>query len=132
MTDLEKSEIVIAKILEKLLEAALKDHWILGFDDLGLSDDYEVFFGGCGKWLVAENVIRVSEIAEVMSGPPSLISPSLTAKGFAILGQSFSFAGKEISASEIVKDKASGQANYTGFGDFLGGVIGGFAKSINS
>lgn len=127
-----KSEIVIAKILEKLLQNGLRDGWILNFQDLGLSDDYSDHFSACAKWLVAEEIIRIQGISEYINGMSRVIGPNLTAKGFALLGQSFSVAGQTVSASEIVKDKASGQANYAPFGDLLGGILGGFTKTIGS
>lgn len=131
MENIEKSELVIANILRLLMEFGLSEA-ILNFEELGLSDDYGPFFVTCVKWLEAEGLIRTQEIHQLLSGTGFVVGPTLTSKGFAILGHKFSIDGQEVTTAQVVKGKSEGSSNFSAIGDFLGSVLGGAYKSLGS
>ena len=131
LSNLEKSEIVISKILQDLVETGLQYGTALEFDELNLSDDYEPFFVGCCLWLLNEGIVRCTNEHQVISGAP-MVNPVITAKGFTLLGQPFAKGEDGNRVGDAVKEVASGNRNYAGIGDFFGGLLGGFTKSIGS
>lgn len=131
-TNLQKSEIVISKILEYLLDLGLRDGTSLAFEDLDLSDDYGPIFDGCCAWLIEEGVIRCAGTSQAMGGNLGMISPMITSQGFALLDQPFAVSEDKMRVGQAVKEVAGGQRNYAGFGDFVGGLLGGFTKSMSS
>jgi hypothetical protein len=132
LNNIERSERVIASVLHILLDKGLQDAWELSFEDLELSEDFEPFFGGAIKWLISEGIIRAEGVSEYINASALLISPTLTSRGFAILGHKFTIEGRAVTAVELVDAKSKGSPTYTGVGDFLGGILGGFTKSIGS
>lgn len=131
LDNLQKSEVVISKILEHLLQAGLQDGVALHFHELGLDDDVEPFFIGCCRWLLDEEIIRCTNAHQVALGAP-MVNPAITAKGFALLRQPFVEGDDGSRVGDAVKEVARGDRNYAGFGDFFGGLLGGFAKSMGS
>lgn len=49
-----------------------------------------------------------------------------------MLDQPFATGEKKIPVGQAVKEVAEGGKNYAGIGDFFGGVLGGFTKSMGS
>ena len=131
-TNLQKSETVIARILEFLLELGLQDGSHLAFEDLDFPDDYHDTFNGCCMWLLEEGIIRCTNYSQANIGGITMLSPMITSKGFALLDQPLVIEDQKISVGQAVKDVAGGQKNYAGIGDFVGGLLGGFTKSIGS
>lgn len=131
-TNLQISGLVVSKILEHLLNLGLQQGTRLSFDDLGLPEEYgSIYNGGCA-WLIEEGIIRCSNKAQPMSGNMTLVSPMITAKGFALLDQPFGVGENKMLVGQAVKEIAGGQVSYSGFGDFVGSVLGGFTKSMGS
>ena len=131
-TNVNKSEFAISKILECLLEFGLQQGTQLRFEDIDLPDDYKSIFAGCCAWLLEEGVIRFGKASQSMDGNFAMISPMITAKGFALLDQPFSVGGDTMRVGQAVKEVAAGRKNYASFGDFIGGLLGGFTKSMGS
>ena len=131
LDNLQKSEVVISKILEDLLQTGLQDGVALQFQELGLADEFEPFFIGCCRWLLDEEIIRCTNEHQVIKGAP-MVNPVITAKGFALLGQPFAQGDDGSRVGDAVKEVASGNRNYAGIGDFFGGLLGGFTKSMGS
>lgn len=129
LDNLQRSEIVISKILQDLVETGLQYGTTLEFEELGLDQEFEPFFTGCCLWLLDEGIIRCTNAHQVVKDAP-MVNPVITAKGFSLLGQPF--VGGEVGnrVGDAVKEVASGNRNYAGFGDFFGGLLGGFTKSI--
>jgi hypothetical protein len=125
------SEIVIAKILSVLMENGLKES-LLSFRSLDLSDEYEPFFKTSFLWLIDEALVRSSTNIESITSAFHAYDPVLTAKGFAILGSKLQVRDGQVALAEVVEEKASNSGTYTGIGDFLGGLLGGFTKSMGS
>ena len=130
LDNLKKSEVIIATILSKLMESGLQFS-TLSFDDFGLEKEYEPFFDTCVAWLIDEGIIRGNH-ARLMGTPGSDMGPVITADGFALLGRKLlgDEGGKR--TGEAVREIAKSPTNYTGIGDLIGGIFGGFTKSISS
>lgn len=131
LDNLQKSELVISKILEHLLQTGIQDGVALPFQELGFEEDIEPFFVGCCRWLLDEGIVRCTNEHQVTQGAP-MVNPVITAKGFALLGQPFVQGDDGSRVGDAVKEVASGNRNYAGFGDFFGGLLGGFTKSMGS
>ena len=131
-TNLQKSETVISKILEFLLEQGLQAGSRLAFEDLDLPDDYGPTFNGCCVWLLEEGIIRCSNSSQAIGSDVTMFSPMITSRGFALLDQPFVIEGEKMRVGQAVKEVADGQKNYAGIGDFVGGLLGGFTKSMGS
>lgn len=131
MENIEKSEVVIARILSKVLEFGLQDAG-LEFKELELGDSYAPFFSTCVDWLVAEGLIRVGTHIKTKDGECFLAGITLTSHGFAVLGQEISGTDRGETVADAVKQVTDSGAGYSGVGDFIGGLLGGFTKSISS
>ena len=128
---IEKSELVIARILSFLVGNGLQESQ-LSFKTLNLPVEYQPFFQTCIRWLIDEDFIRVTRLVDSISSMFHVYGAVLTSKGFAILGHKFSINGGDVTAAQLVKEKSEGAANISGIGDFLGGILGGFTKSLGS
>lgn len=131
MTNLEKSELVIAKILGLLMEWGISDE-LLDFSQLGLEEEYLPFYIPCVKWLQAEGILRANEVYEVMNGNGRVLAPTLTAHGLSLMGRSLAVGEATTTIGEAVKKTSKKTEYYTGAGDFTGGFIGGLLKSLGS
>lgn len=133
MTNMEKSELVIAKILSLLMDWGGKETQ-LEFEELELGEDFAQFFFPCVNWLIAEGVIRTGKIVCFSSWHEKgkILTPSITAAGMAILGGSISIGESQERLGDVVKKVSNRGANYTGIGDFFGGMLGGFTKSLGN
>lgn len=131
-SNLQKSELVISKILEHLIELGLQQGTRLSFEHLNLPEEDASIYNGCCEWLIEEGVIRCASKSQSIPGNVFLISPMITSRGFALLDQPFAMGEDKIRVGQAVKEVAGGQKNYAGFGDFVGGLLGGFTKSMGS
>lgn len=131
-SSLQKSEFTISKILERLLDFGLTQGMQLCFEDLDLPEGYEPIYSGSCTWLLEEGIIRCANMSKPLSGTPVLISPMITSKGFSLLDQPFVVGGESLRVGEAVKEVAAGRRSYASFGDFIGGVLGGLAKSMGT
>ncbi|MGL6210834.1 MAG: hypothetical protein ACRC14_13505 [Paracoccaceae bacterium] len=131
MENLEKSELVIAKILGLLLEWGLSDSE-LRFDELGLDNDFQQFFAPCVEWLEAEGVIRVTETHRFLDGETLVVNPIITAHGLAMLGKQINVGDKQTTIATAVKKTTKDTNFYTGIGDLGGGFVGGLLKSLGN
>lgn len=135
MSDLEnlkKSERIIALILQDLLETGLCYGTELSIEELDIeaTEENEDFFQGCCLWLLDEGIVRCTNYDQVRKGAP-MVNPVISAHGFALLGQTFLSETNE-KLGDAVKKVAEGSTSYSGWGDFVGGILGGFTKSISS
>ena len=130
MDNLQKSEAVIARILAHLAENGLQETQ-LNLNSLELDDDLLPFFLTCYRWLEAEGIVRSESLQVLMRGTFIIQNPVITAKGFQLLAQGVNLGGEEKSLGTAVKEVSSGRS-YSSFGDFFGGLLGGFTRSISS
>jgi hypothetical protein len=131
-SNLQKSEFIISKILEVLINLGLQQGSSLSFADLSLPKEDGPIFNGCCTWLLEEGIIRCSNAAQAMGGDVTLFSPMITAKGFSLLNQSFILGDNRMQVGKAVREVAGGNTNFAGLGDFFGGLLGGFTKSMGS
>ena len=133
MTPMERTNRVLAKILEKAMDHGVS-HWSLQFSDLELDEEYATHFYPCVKWLKAEGLIRVGEYARTMGGiADGLVQNiSLTSLGMTVLGTEIEVGGKKEPLSKAVTDVSEGRVDYHRIGDAIGGLIGGVIKSVGS
>lgn len=133
MTPLERTNLVLAKILERAMENGVS-HWSLQFDDLELSQEFATHFYPCIKWLEAEGLIRVEEYSRTMGGIAngSVDNIALTSLGMAVLGTEIEVGGKKEPFSKTVTEVSAGRVDYHRIGDAIGGLIGGVIKSFGS
>ena len=130
MDNLEKSEIVISKILSQLLEWGIQSA-DLQFHELELETEYQPFFFSCVEWLVDEGLIRTGKISKTMGGGGIVINPVLTTYGLSVLGRRLSNDGNDL-LSDAVKEVATSKRSFSQAGDFVGGILGGLTKSLSS
>jgi hypothetical protein len=137
LENIEKSELVIATILRILVERGIAASE-MEFSSLGLPDSFFPFFATCFRWLQSEGIVRAEKVA-AMSGDDSddavdlyIYNPTLTSRGFTLLGQSIKVGNTETTVAKAVETRASGQTTGWQIGDLVGGVLGGFTKSIGS
>ncbi len=130
MNNLQKSERTIALILSLLMERGIQ-HGIVNFSKE--IDDHELmpFIGPCFRWLVSEGIVSAVNYAETKDSF-GVVSPSLTSNGFRALGQPISVGENERTLAYLVEDVSKSGRSYSEFGDFFGGLLGGFTKSIGS
>ncbi|AHD10873.1 hypothetical protein PhaeoP75_03182 [Phaeobacter gallaeciensis] len=105
------------------------------FDELELDpEEFGGFFFPCVDWLVSEGVIRVQDIRRYTdsnhSGFPD--RPVLTSYGFQLLEQKISVGADAERLANRVKEVSSNGVGYANVGDLIGGILGGFTKSIGS
>lgn len=134
MTDIEKSEIVIAKIIALLIEWGIQDTQ-MSFDELELDPEkFGSFFFPCINWLECEGIIRTDSVRRQVSGSASGIvsRPVLTSYGFSTLGRKIQLGDAERSLSEAIQMVNRSGENYSNAGNFTGGFLGSFIKSIAS
>ena len=133
MDALQKSNVVIAKVLHLTMEHGLS-HWALQFSDLGLDQSFETHFFPCLEWLESEGLIRVGSTSRTMGGLANgqVNNVALTARGMLVLGAQFEVAGKRETVSSMVEKTSAGGPDGFRIGEVIGGIIGGFTKSIGS
>lgn len=129
--NIQRSEAVIAGILNALMERGLS-HGNFSFNDLDVDDSLGNLFIPCIEWLTDEGIIRVGKIQKIMSGGGIVLNPVLTSLGFSMLDRKILLGDDEQRLGEAVKKVSSGERSYSQFGDFFGGLLGGFTKSIGS
>ena len=132
MDNTHKSELIVARILSVISDNGLQD-FSLGFEDFKLDDGFEPFFDTCVKWLADEGIIRFSElIPDCDDGPWTVSNPVLTSYGYSLLNKPL-LGGKDgETVGTAVKTASEKGTSYAGIGDFIGGLLGGFTKSMGS
>ncbi|MCA8867845.1 MAG: hypothetical protein KDA67_04285 [Rhodobacteraceae bacterium] len=133
MTNAEKSQLVMARILEKAMEMGIQE-WMLSFGELELGEDFEDFFFPCLEWLESEGFIRVQGYNRYLGGAAkgNVQNVHITSFGQSVLRREVNITGESEMLSETVKSVSREPASYSQFGDFLGSLLGGFTKSIGS
>ncbi|MGV8950224.1 MAG: hypothetical protein ACOH2M_03905 [Cypionkella sp.] len=131
MDNLERSELVIAKILGLLVEWGLSET-SMEFSELELDDEYLPFFATCIEWLEAEGVIRVKRVHKFLDGTSRIQGPVLTARGISLMGNQIKVGNTDVTVGNAVKETAKHTNYYTGLGDIGGGFVGGLFKSLGS
>jgi hypothetical protein len=94
----------------------------------GVPSEEQGLFLNAVQWLEREGLISF----ERQSGLNKFIGCALRAKGFAVLGLEIDFQGGKTSMREAADQVGTGGVDAAKAGDFLGGLFGGFTKSMLS
>ena len=130
-SNLQKSEVVIARILKRLIDKGLQDS-MLSFRSLDLDEEYEAFFKTCFIWLIDEGFVRSATNMESINSAFHAYDPVLTSKGFTVLGRHLELKDGAVTVASVVEETSSRKQSLASVGDFFGGLLGGFTKSIGS
>lgn len=131
MNNLEKSEVVISLILTILLDRGLQKN-DMSFETLKLDDSYYPFFIPCIDWLENEGMVNTLNVVRTLDGGGHVVQPTITSKGLNVLGSEITIGDCSENFEIAIRKVAKTQQSYAGFGDFLGGLLGGFTKSLGA
>lgn len=133
MTNTEKSEVVIARILTTLSDRGIRDG-DLEFRDFGLDEEFADFFFPCLSWLEREGLVSFEQVARLLGSPTitgaAVLTPCLTSHGYSQLGRTMTIAGNKQTMAEAVSKVSKDGRSSSVVGDFVGGLLGGFTKSM--
>lgn len=131
MDDLSASEAIISQILGRLAPLGV-NRVTLTLDNLDPNKEHkfsERLFLDAMHWLKEEKIIRFER--EKRSTQLRMKGCVLTAYGYSLLGQSLKIDGETQTVGERIKNVQSGEAQYAKVGNFFGGLLGSFTKSIS-
>ena len=131
MDDLQKSELVISKILSLVISWGIQSS-DLKFEELELDQSYKTFFIPCVRWLCDEGVLRALKIHTLAGGGGIITNPVLTSYDMNLMGETIQLGNEAEKMATAVGKVSSGERSYSQTGDFLGGLLGGFTKSLGS
>jgi hypothetical protein len=125
---LEQHLAVVGQLVAKFVSEGLSPQTIDTFAPetlLGRSIDPTIF-EAVVVWMLDEDIIRAKQKIETLDGRLRLNWVQLTSKGLNIVKQPLP------SGDTIEKRVQSGSTNWSSIGDLIGGIAGGFTKSIGS
>ncbi|MEQ9260308.1 MAG: hypothetical protein RIG84_14565 [Roseovarius sp.] len=125
---LPESEEMVAKIVSFLAERGVRQSDVSA-QVLGYTQDnqVDVLFANAMKWLIDEGIVRQTALHETQGGMAK--GCVLTSRGFALLAQPFEGS---LTLGTAIRKTAESGAGYSNVGDLLGGLLGGFTKSLGS
>ena len=124
---IEKQAVMVSKVLFALSETGIEPQHLIAADLCRNEEDHGLF-NYAVQWLKREGLISF----ERRASPLQFRGCTLRAKGFAVLGMEIDFQGGKLLVSEAVEQVSSSGVVASVAGDFLGGLAGGFFKSIHS
>lgn len=129
MDNLEKSELVIAKILETQMQKGIQ-YGLVDFSAVIADESLEPFVAECFFWLESEGIVRARDTLET-DGNFAAISPVLTSYGFSVLGKKMEFSDDVDNVAAAVANVSTGHSAYAKAGNFSGGLLAAFIKSMS-
>ncbi|MGB3242995.1 MAG: hypothetical protein WBB25_00555 [Sulfitobacter sp.] len=130
LDNIQRSEKTIAVILGLLIERGIQT-WRMVSEDVDIDNELRPFFVPCFKWLVSEGIVGAENILETTSGMVA-VNPSLTSLGFVLLGENLNMEDGQIKLANAVEEVRTTQRSFSQAGDFCGGILAGFVKSLAS
>lgn len=128
-SNLERSEKAIAVFLQYLVETGLRPNKFKT-NTLELQSDLAPFLVGAIQWLIHEKIIHLENGSIVRDGEIMLINPMLSAKGFALLSSDFKFGDASLKLGDAVEKVSLGHSSFAKAGNFTGGLLASFIKSL--
>jgi hypothetical protein len=122
---------MVAIILHFLMTRGIQTGGV-GINDLDASEELKKFFPACMSWLKAEGLIRFNHAKRYSDIGFVYFDPSLTSRGFAVMGTNFEYANRKLTIGQAVEEVSQGGTSFSKFGDFVGGILGGLTKSLGS
>ena len=126
---LAESKSLVARLVDTLAKRGVVPTFISAREFYAEIGDYEVeVFEGAVKWLIAEGVVREAEQAVPDDEDDRLLWHHLvlTSFGFRAIDR------RIISELSLSSGRDPDRPDRAGIGDLIGGVLGGFTKSITS
>jgi hypothetical protein len=130
MGRLEASErMVVAIVSELAVRGALDEDLVL--NDLNIDGELKQpqLFINAVQWLAREGVIASEMENSFLLDGTEVFGFILTSLGYQLLSQKFK---GELTLGTAIKQVSETGKTYTSAGDFVGGLLGGFTKSISS
>lgn len=131
MSRLDASRVIVAEIISSLEENGVipSEIHVSDFRPKYTLEDSRLFASAV-SWLAAESVIRLRGKPIADTDDDTLhYEVVLTSFGFSALARQLS---GNLTLREQLKEAREGQRTWSGVGDLLGGVLGGFTKSISN
>lgn len=131
MNDLEASEVIAARIITRLAPLGVNRVTLTlqQIDPKGEMQFSERLFIDAMHWLSEEGILRFE--MERHTSQVRMKGCVLTAYGFSLLGRKFSLNGRSQTVGESIKNVEDNSAGYSNLGNFFGGLLGAFTKSIS-
>lgn len=139
--NLEAQSAVVAAILRKLLEAGIVksdlsvDQFLSDIREAGYPEpiDPDGLFRDVMSWLEAEGVIRFGGVSDDGDGGELFHDVVITGHGMGLLGKKIEALGGATAADAIMnaKDRNASASQLVKLGGLVGGIIGGFTKSVS-
>lgn len=139
--NLEAQSAIVAAILRELLRAGITrsqlsvDQFRKDIREVGYPEpaDFEGLFTDIMIWLKDEGVIRFGTISDDGRGGDLFFDVVITGHGMNLLGKSIDALNGASAADAImeIKDKNASASQLVKLGGLIGGVIGGFTKSVS-
>ena len=131
MSKREQSVFMIARIVERLAENGVIEESLSSHDlivDNPTNDEVQLFVDAI-KWLRSEGVIRADQGYSGSRALEVVFDASLTSKGHWLLDQRLT---NDLTLGAAIRNVNRSEPSATGIGDFIGGILGGFTKSVSS
>ena len=128
MSRIEASEVMVAKVVgEVALSGVIPKKISSEILGLSIEDEAVLLFESAVDWLSSESVITVH--TQYKGEVSNIYTATLTSYGFALLSQNFGDGLKLGTALQKVRSTGHG---FSGLGEFLGGVLCGFTKTLSN
>lgn len=131
MNDLEASELISARIIARLAPMGVNRITLTlrQLDPDGNMPFSERLFIDAMYWLEEEGILRFE--MEKHQNHVRMRGCVLSAQGFSMLSQPFSLDGKTTTVGDTIKSVEDNGAGYSNVGNFVGGLLAAFTKSIS-
>jgi hypothetical protein len=125
----EKSERMVAAIISRLAKNGVVrvDFEIRDLDQEDLIEERELFVDAF-IWLENEGVVWSNTKHRFLLGGATAMGFTLTSYGYRLLNSRFE---GDLTLNRAVERVVDTRKSYSGAGDFIGGILGGFTKSIS-
>ena len=126
----QQSVILQARLIERLSENGVVEEHVSShdsFESIPTDDEVQLLVDAI-KWLEAEGVIRTNGGFSGSRDNESIYGATLTSRGSWLLDQELS---EDLTLGGAIRKVNSGKPSMTGVDDFIGGILGGFTKSVS-
>jgi len=127
----EQSVLLISRLLDRLAENGVVADNLSTYDLFNPppSDADVQLYLGTIKWLEAEGVIRTDGGCQGGRDNELVYEIVLTSRGFSLLERRLT---NNLTLGGAIQKLARSESGLAGLGDLIGGVLGGFTKSVSS
>lgn len=134
--NLDAQSQIIGAVLNRLLQSGVArislsiDEFSEDLKKAGYPDKFDAndLFVDIAVWLSAEGIVRYGGLSEGTNGEAVVDDCHITAKGIHLLNSKLEVLGGKSAAEVLSSDSPS---NHVKIGSLIGGILGGFTKSIS-